>query len=93
MKLPPHLGEHWKAVFEHCLKGGDKRCDESRYVRATVRNLVKWEIRNWLAENGSIGGLLFYCEDTGSKVLFLTRNLMNICTKVKHSLTRHLSIP
>ena len=60
----PDLEEHQKALLEGCLNGKDETIEVSKYVRADASVIwLKWEIRNWLSDDGSIGGLLLSCED------------------------------
>lgn len=60
----PDFEEDHKPLLEDCLKGKDKTIQESKYVRAEGTVVwLKWEIRSWLSDNGSIGGLLLSCEN------------------------------
>jgi len=60
----PDFDKQQRALFEDCLKGKNETIEESMYLRADGAVVfLKWEIRNWLADDVAIGGLLLYCED------------------------------
>ncbi|MEJ5961037.1 PAS domain S-box protein [Pedobacter immunditicola] len=63
----PDLQPHQKVLLEDCLKGKNETIEKSKHARADGLVLwLKWEIRNWVSDDGCIGGLLLYCEDISS---------------------------
>lgn len=60
----PEVPAHWKAVHQRCLGGRTERMDEELFTRADgSHQWLRWEVRPWRSDAGSIGGLIIYSED------------------------------
>jgi PAS domain S-box-containing protein len=60
----PEFGEEWKQIHAECLTGITKKRDEDKFVRSdgTIQWL-KWEVKPWYTDIGTIGGLIKYTSD------------------------------
>jgi PAS domain S-box-containing protein len=59
----PEIGEGWKAIHQHCLRGHVHRDEEVLFRR--LDGSTEWisrEIRPWTYRDGHIGGLIMYTE-------------------------------
>jgi PAS domain S-box-containing protein len=60
----PNIDEKWKVLYSKALQGVDEQCKDNRYLHANGTEFwLNWEIKHWLAEDGSIGGIVIYFED------------------------------
>ncbi|MCA8950206.1 MAG: PAS domain S-box protein [Planctomycetes bacterium] len=59
----PEISERWRAIHARCLAGATESCDEDPFPRGdgTV-DWVRWEIRPWHENDGSIGGIILFTE-------------------------------
>jgi PAS domain S-box-containing protein len=59
----PEIPDRWKAIHRRCLAGATESCDEDPFPRADGSlDWVKWEIRPWYADEGSVGGIIILSE-------------------------------
>ncbi len=67
----PEVGEDLKAIHRRGMAGEVVRADEDRFLRANgSEQWLRWEMRPWLAHDGSIGGIVIFSEDiTRAKAL------------------------
>ncbi|MCX2449650.1 PAS domain S-box protein [Pedobacter sp. PLR] len=64
----PEITDRLKVIHAACLQGVDQKFDEDKFERADGEvMLLKWEVRHWLGEDGSIGGIMIYSEDVTEK--------------------------
>ncbi len=60
----PEIPERWKVIHQRCLAGAAEESDEDLFVRADGRRQwLRWAVRPWRVESGSVGGLIFYSQD------------------------------
>jgi PAS domain S-box-containing protein len=60
----PEIGEKWKAIHRRGLEGEVIRADEDAFVRADGSvQWLRWEVRPWLRDDGTVGGVLIFSED------------------------------
>lgn len=66
--LFPEIGEPWKAIHRRCLTGVVETNEADRFERqnGTVQWL-RWEVRPWYLNNGSIGGIVMFTQDITQK--------------------------
>lgn len=65
----PDVPERWEEVLRRCLAGVTEHEEEDRFDRAdgTVQWL-QWMVHPWRSADGTIGGVVIFCEDiTGKK--------------------------
>ena len=55
--------EQWQAIYRRCLAGEIMRNDEDRLCREDGKeDWLRWEIRPWADEFGSVGGIIIFTE-------------------------------
>ena len=55
--------EHWQVIHRRCLAGEIIKCDEDRFCREDGReDWLRWEVRPWVNESGSVGGIIMFTE-------------------------------
>ena len=65
----PEIGEAWKTVHRRGLAGEVVQCEEDCFPRADgTRQWLRWEVRPWLAADGTIGGIMIFTEDITERV-------------------------
>ena len=66
----PDIPEYWKAVHRRGLAGEVVRAGEDCFEHGDGRvQWLRWEVRPWLAADGSVGGIVIFSEDiTESKL-------------------------
>ncbi len=65
----PEIPERWKAIHRRGLSGEIISCDEDSFERANGRIIaLKWEVRPWFLDDGSIGGLVVTSADISAQV-------------------------
>lgn len=61
--LFPDIPERWRAIHQRCLKGAVESSDADPFPRADGRlDWVRWEIRPWRKNDGTIGGIFIFSE-------------------------------
>jgi PAS domain S-box-containing protein len=59
----PEIPERWKAIHRRCLGGAVEMCEADPFLRMDgSTDWVRWEIRPWPTEDGSIGGIIIFSE-------------------------------
>jgi PAS domain S-box-containing protein len=63
-ELFPEIGTEWKNIHQKCLNGFAEKRDEDKFIRkeGTVQWL-KWEVKPWYNDNGTVGGIIMYTAD------------------------------
>jgi PAS domain S-box-containing protein len=60
----PEIPEEWRAAHRRGLAGEVVRCDEDRFDRPQgYTQWLRWELRPWYVDDGSIGGIVIFAED------------------------------
>ncbi|MEZ5403986.1 MAG: PAS domain-containing protein [Bryobacteraceae bacterium] len=60
----PEIPERWKEIHRRCLAGASEHCDEDPFDRANGKRMwLRWEVRPWRDDDGSVGGLVMLTED------------------------------
>jgi len=63
-ELFPDLPERWKSIHARALAGEVIRANEDRFDRYDGSILwLRWEVRPWRSNDGSIGGIIIFAED------------------------------
>ena len=66
----PEIPERWKEIHRHCLQGNSQRCDEDPFDRADGSRIwLRWEVRPWWLEDGTVGGLVMMTENITARKL------------------------
>jgi signal transduction histidine kinase/CheY-like chemotaxis protein len=78
--------ERWKRIHEECLAGHVEHCDcdvwrpegwsEDQYLR--------WEVRPWYLDDGSVGGILMFTEDI-TRLKRTEESLLTALTKAENA--------
>jgi PAS domain S-box-containing protein len=59
----PEIPERWKEIHRRCLAGAVERSEEDAFPRADgTTDWVRWEIRPWRDERGTIAGIVIFSE-------------------------------
>ncbi|MEZ4649277.1 MAG: response regulator [Candidatus Eisenbacteria bacterium] len=67
----PEIGEDWKEVHRRCLRGAIKSRDEDHFVRGDgSEQWLRWTVKPWRHEEGTIGGIIMCTEDVTESVRF-----------------------
>ncbi len=57
------IPERWKDIHRRCLLGATERCAEDPFLRPNGKtDWIRWEIRPWLDQSGTIGGVVLFSE-------------------------------
>jgi PAS domain S-box-containing protein len=68
--LFPDIPERWREIHRRCLAGAIEKCDEDLFARADgTLAWYRWEIRPWLAADGTIGGIVLFTENVTRAVI------------------------
>ncbi len=60
----PNHQDRWSEVYEACLNGEIKKCEEDLILRVDgSKDWMRWEIYPWKDDYGKIGGLIIFMED------------------------------
>ena len=61
--LFPDLPRHWKDIHQRCLADAIEHSDEEPITRADGSTIwLKWDVRPWYEQAGSIGGIMIFSE-------------------------------
>ena len=64
----PEIPEHWRAKHKRCLAGATETSPEEHLKRADgSTNIIRWEVRPWHLEDGSIGGIMMLTEEISER--------------------------
>jgi PAS domain S-box-containing protein len=59
----PDMPDRWKEVHRRCLEGETLRADEDQWDGQDGPHWARWEVRPWMTEEGTVGGILILAED------------------------------
>jgi len=60
----PDVPEHWKAKHKRIMAGATESSPEEEFKRADgSSNIIRWEVRPWHLEDGTIGGIMMLTEE------------------------------
>ncbi len=60
----PEIPERWKTIHNRGLSGEVVRSDEDQFAREDGSVIwLRWEVRPWIAADGSVGGIVIFSED------------------------------
>jgi PAS domain S-box-containing protein len=60
----PEVPERWKIIHRRGLSGEVVRSDEDQFEREDGSVIwLRWEVRPWIAADGSVGGIVIFSED------------------------------
>lgn len=59
----PDIPNHWKEVYRRALEGQTLSADEDPWDRGGNTTWVRWEVRPWKTDSGTVGGVLIFAED------------------------------
>jgi PAS domain S-box-containing protein len=59
----PDMPERWKEIHRRCLEGETLRADEDQWDGQDGPHWARWEVRPWMTEEGTVGGILILAED------------------------------
>ncbi|HEX8964488.1 MAG TPA: PAS domain S-box protein [Rhodocyclaceae bacterium] len=62
-EVHPDLPERWRRVHREALGGTAAGSDEDEWMRDGERRWLRWTALPWLAEDGSVGGIIISSED------------------------------
>ncbi len=63
----PDTSEEWKTRYQRGLNGEILRAEQDRFIRHDGQErCLRWEIRPWHTDKGSIGGIVIFSEDITS---------------------------
>jgi PAS domain S-box-containing protein len=64
----PDIPEHWKAKHKRCMAGATESSPEEVFNRADgSTNIIRWEVRPWHLDDGSIGGIMMLTEEISER--------------------------
>ena len=64
----PEVPEHWKVKHQRILAGATESCPEEVFRRADgSTNIIRWEVRPWHLEDGTIGGMMMLTEEISER--------------------------
>ncbi len=64
----PEIPDHWKAKHKRCMAGATESSPEESFRRIDgSTNIIRWEVRPWHLEDGSIGGIMMLTEEISER--------------------------
>ena len=64
----PEIPDHWKAKHKRCMAGATESSPEEEFKRLDgSSNIIRWEVRPWHLEDGSIGGIMMLTEEISER--------------------------
>jgi diguanylate cyclase (GGDEF)-like protein/PAS domain S-box-containing protein len=64
----PEIPDHWKAKHKRCLAGATESSPEEEFKRLDgSSNIIRWEVRPWHLDDGSIGGVMMLTEEISER--------------------------
>jgi PAS domain S-box-containing protein len=61
--LFPAAAERWRGIHRRCLAGAEEHREAESFARADGGcDWLRWRMRPWTGSNGSIGGVVLFCE-------------------------------
>jgi two-component system cell cycle sensor histidine kinase/response regulator CckA len=66
----PEIPERWKEIHRRGLAGEVLRAEEDQFLRLDgAVQWLRWEVRPWFEESGSVGGIVIFCEEITERKL------------------------
>ncbi|MEP7363825.1 MAG: PAS domain-containing protein, partial [Acidobacteriota bacterium] len=66
----PEIPQRWRDIHRRCLEGVSERCDEDPFDRTDGSRIwIRWEVRPWWLDDGSVGGLVMMTENITARKL------------------------
>ena len=68
-EVNPDLPEHWRKIYDECLRGSTKSVEKENITRTNGTSAcIRWKINPWYSPDGRIGGIVLFVEDITDKV-------------------------
>ncbi|HLJ97373.1 MAG TPA: PAS domain-containing protein [Gemmataceae bacterium] len=59
----PNMPQRWRETHQRCLAGAVEKNDEDHFIRPDGKEeWLRWEVRPWTDERGTIGGIIIFSE-------------------------------
>jgi PAS domain S-box-containing protein len=67
-ELFPDMPEAWKSIHQRAMAGETISADEDRFEHVDgVVQWLRWEVRPWTRDDGSVGGIVIFAEDISQR--------------------------
>jgi PAS domain S-box-containing protein len=58
----PEVPEEWKVIHQNALRGMAQKSDEDSFIHNNKKAWLKWDVRPWFENDGSVGGIIMLTE-------------------------------